>query len=267
MNKTEDDNRYLVPALQRGLHILRMFRRNRQVIGAPEMAAELGIPRTTVFRLLQTLEHMGFVRRTNGDRDYRLGVGVLSLGFEYLASQEINELARPILERLRDRTGFATHLVAREGRDVVYLLRVPGYSVLNTSIVVGTRLPAHATIMGRVLLSDLSESELDELFAGQALSARSPKTPTTLNELKRLLREDRERGYVISESFYERGINAIAAPVRDSSGRVIAVINLIAREGEAAGDKLHGELLRQVLDAADEISASLDYRPRVAANG
>ncbi len=261
MSKVDEKNPYLVPALQRGLQILRMFRRDRQVLGAPEIAAELGIPRTTVFRLLQTLEHMGYIRRANGDRDYRLGVAVLTLGFEFLASQEINELARPILERLRDRTGFATHLVAREERDVVYLLRIPGYSVLNTSIVVGTRLPAHATIMGRVLLSDLTDDELDALYAGQTLSARSPQTPTTIEALKALLREDRKRGYVISESFYERGINAIAAPVRDASGRVVAVINLIARDGEAGSDQLGGELLRHVLDAAEEISASLDYQP------
>ncbi len=262
---SKGSNRYLVPGLLRGLEILRLFSRERQVLGAPDIALELGIPRTTVFRLLQTLEHAGYVVRAESGRDYRLGIGVLNLGFAYLASQELTELARPVLERLRDDTGCATHLCVRDGRDVVYLLRVPGRSVVSSSVGVGTRLPAHATSLGRVFLADLEAQELAELYAGATLTRHSAHTPGTLGELTRLLQADRERGYVISEGFYEKGINAIAGPVRDAGGRVVAVINLIARDGEADSAQLHGDLLERVLAAAAQLSAALAYQPRAAA--
>jgi DNA-binding IclR family transcriptional regulator len=258
----QTENPYPVPGLQRGLEILRLFRRDRPQLSAPEIARELDIPRTTVFRLLQTLEHMGFVVRTPNERDYRLGTAVLTLGFEFLASQEITELARPVLEQLRSSTGLSCHLVIRDGRWVVYLARFAGRSAFNSSISVGTRLPAHATALGRMLLADLSEQELNALYPDEQLEAHTPKTPKTLAQLKALLAEDRQRGYVISESFYEKGINAIAAPVRDASGRAVAVINLIARDGEVDAGDLHGRLLDQVLGAAAELSLNFDYQPR-----
>ncbi|MFZ1388063.1 MAG: IclR family transcriptional regulator [Thiolinea sp.] len=255
----DKDNAYLVPGLMRGLDILRMFRRDRQVLDAPEIAEELGIPRTTVFRLLQTLESAGFIVKANGGRSYQLGVAVLGLGFAFLATQDITELARPILERLRDNTRFATHLVIRDGRDVVYLLRFPGHSALNFNIGVGTRLPAHATSMGRVLLSELSAKKLEELYHDSPLVSTSNQTPLNLIDLKALLEQDRQRGYIISEGFFEKGINAIAVPVREASGRIVAVINLIVREGEVERERLYGELLEQVLSAAQQLSLGLGY--------
>ena len=141
-----DEARYLVPGLARGLEILRLFSRERRAIAPPEMAKELGIPRSTVFRLVQTLEQMGFLERTEGGHAYRLGVAVLGLGFEYLASLEITELARPVLEQLRDDTGLTTHLVIRDGRDVVIVFKAVGRSRFTSSVNVGTRLPAHATV-------------------------------------------------------------------------------------------------------------------------
>lgn len=264
MSQEQESNRYLVPGLQRGLEILRMFRRSRPILAAPEIAQELAIPRTTVFRLLQTLEQSGFVVRTGGDREYRLGLAVLSLGFEYLASQDLTDLASPILQRLRDSTGCATHLVIRDGRDVLYLLRFPGISVINSSISVGTRLPAHATVMGRLFLADLTARELAELYPETRLETYTPQTPRTPSDLTRLLAGDLGRGYLVSEGYYEKGINAVAAPVRDRGDRVIAAINLIAREGEADSKRLHGELVSPVLAAAAELSASLDNQ-RIAA--
>ena len=108
---SDSPQRYIVPGLERGLKILRKFNRDRTEISAPIVAKELGIPRSTVFRLMQTLDHMGFIEKVKNSGNYRLGIGVLSLGFEFLASLEITEIARPILEKLRDDTGFSSHLV------------------------------------------------------------------------------------------------------------------------------------------------------------
>src|SRR5688572_15436330 len=122
-----EKNRYIVPGLERGLRLLQLFSRQQRTLGAPEIAKALGVPRSTVFRLIQTLEQLDFLERAaNGS--YQLGPAVLRVGFEYLASLEITELARPIVEKLRDRTGFAAQLSVRDGRDAVVVLKMSATS-------------------------------------------------------------------------------------------------------------------------------------------
>lgn len=254
-------NRYLIPGLRRGLAILSLFNRNRIEIGAPEIAKELSIPRSTVFRLLATLEYLGFLERAKNGHDYRLGVAVLKLGFEYLGALEITELAQPVLERLRDDTGFTAHLAIRSGQEVVFVLKAIANAALVSSVAIGTRLPAHATVLGRVFLADLSDVEMRELYPFEKLESFSSQTPKTVDELIGLVRSDGARGYAISEAFFERGICAIAAPVRDASGRVVAAINIIIPEMSADKKELHGSLAHRVTAAAQELSFYLDYNP------
>jgi DNA-binding IclR family transcriptional regulator len=252
--------RYLVPGLQRGLEILRCFSRDRTEITAAEIAKELGIPRSTVFRLMTTLEYLGFLERSRDGRDYRLGVAVLTLGFEYLASLEITERARPILEKLRGETGFNSHLVIRDGRDIVFVLKVSAPSSFVGSVMVGTRLPAHATVLGRVFLAYMDDAQLRALYPKGKLESYSPQTPTSLDELKKILVGDRARGYAISENFFERGISAIAAPVFDTEGTVAAAIHVTVPEGGATSEELHGAIAAKVVAAAKNLSHQLDYR-------
>jgi len=255
-----DEARYPVPGLARGLEILRLFSHDRRSIAPPEIAKELGIPRSTVFRLMQTLEQMGFLERAEGRHAYRLGVAVLGLGFEYLASLEITELARPVMEQLRDDTGLTTHLVIRDGRDVVVVFKAVGNSRFTSSVNVGTRLPAHATVLGRVMLADLSDAELRSLYRGCRLRTFSGQTPTTIEALQELVRRDGRRGYALSESFFESGISAIAAPVRNMSGRVVAAIN-VTITGDTAESERKRQLADRVMRAAGELSRALSYRP------
>ncbi|MBT3992292.1 MAG: IclR family transcriptional regulator [Rhodospirillaceae bacterium] len=253
--------KYIVPGLQRGLQILRSFNRNRTEIGAPEIAKELGIPRSTVFRLMQTLEFMGFLEKVKNTSDYRLGVGVLALGFEFLASLEVTELARPVLEKLRDDTGFSAHLVIRDGWDVVFVVKAAAKSTFASAVNIGTRLPAHGTVLGRMLLADLSTVELKQVYPTGKLSKFSDQTPTTLGELTKILEQDRERGYAISEAYFENGIGSIAAQVRDSSRRVVAAINVTYQDGTVERADVEGKILQRVLQAAEELSRQLNYHP------
>lgn len=247
-----------VPALTRGLDILRLFKRARPVIAAPEMARELGIPRSTVHRLTQVLEAMGFLQRTNGGRDYTLGPAVLTIGFEYLGSLDVVGLAEPVLMRLRDDTGYSAHLVTRNGTEIVYLSRYPGRTTISSTISVGATLPAHATVIGRVLLADLPPQDLRPLYPGSSLTRYTDQTPTTLAKLEVLLTEDRRRGYVAGTSFFEPGLTTVAAPVRDRSGRVIAAISVTALGVTIAPEVIHGALKDRVCAAAAAISAMLD---------
>lgn len=261
MTGKSDEERYLVPGLARGVEILRMFSRDRHRITAPEMARELGIPRSTVFRLVQTLEHLGLLESDDGGHGHRLGVGLLGLGFEYVASLDITEVGRSELEALRDATGYASHIVVRDGTDVIVILKVPGRSAFSGSLNVGARLPAHATVLGRVLLADLASETVRDLYRDRSLGTFSDQTPGDIDALLNLLAQDRARGYAVSQSFFESGISSVAAPIRDHSGNVIAAINVtVAGEAEIAEP-----VIAEVRRRADAISSLLNYRPATAA--
>jgi len=246
-----------VPGLERGLNLLRLFKRARPTISPPEMARELGIPRSTVHRLLTTLEAMDFLRRVEGGGAYALGPAVLGIGFEYLGSLDIVQLANPVLARLSEATNGSAHLAVRSGTEMVYLARHARNAAITSNVAVGTSLPAHATVIGRMVLADLSSAELHALYGGKRLARYSDQTPTSFAALAALLTEDRGRGYGVSNSFFERGVTSVAAPVRDHSGRVVAAINVTLIDAGLDERALHGELKDRVCAAASAISAML----------
>ena len=246
-----------VPGLERGLNILRLFRRNRTAIGAPEMARELGIPRSTVHRLVQTLEEMGFLRRAEHGGAYALGPAVLTIGFEYLGSLDIVQLSNPVLARLRDETNYSTHLAVRNGTEIVYLSRHASRATIASNVSVGSALPAHATVIGRVILADLGAAELAALYPGKRLKTYTEQTPPNLAALATILAEDRERGYAYSTSFFERGVTSLAAPVRDPSGKVVASVSAVTVDMALDEHFVRGALKDRVVAAAAEISELL----------
>ncbi|MHC6226797.1 IclR family transcriptional regulator [Pseudomonas sp. X10] len=254
----ENQDKYIVPGLERGLLLLCEFSRQNRTLTAPELARRLELPRSTIFRLLTTLETMGFVTRSGNE--YRLGMSVLRLGFEYLASLELTELGQPLLARLCDRLNYPSNLVVRDGRSIVYVAKVSPPSVFSSAVTVGTRLPAHATVLGRILLEDLSLAELRELYPEEHLEQYSLCTPKTVLELFDLVQADRLRGYVSGEGFFESTISTVAAPVRDASGRVVAALGVTIPTVQI-GHVNFDNLLGQVRGSADELSRLLNYTP------
>lgn len=250
--------RYTVPGLERGLRVLCEFSRREPVLTAPELARRLGVPRSTVFRLLQTLEQMGFVERTGDGYSYRLGLAVLRLGFEYLGSLGIVELGRPILERVRDQTGYGTSLVVRDEREVVFVLRAAPHSPFASSVAVGTRLPAHATVLGHALLCGHTLAQLRALYPDSQLPRRGEQTPANAEQLFERVQAVRERGHVVSEGFYETHISTVCAPVFGEGGEVVAALGLTV-PGSALPADDRPRLIAAVCGAAAELSALLNY--------
>ncbi len=265
MTEPDDRDRYIVPALDRGLKLLRGFTRETPAMGLGDIAAANGLPRATAFRLIRTLETLGYLRRVDGTKTYRLGPAVLSLGFEYLASVDLPEIARPALEGLRDRTAASAHLAIRDRDEIVYLCRVAGRSALTRNIRVGTCLAAHGSSMGRVLLADLAADELAALYVGHAFRRYTDQTPASLDELRAMLRDDAKRGYVLSRSFHERGVVSVAAAVRDTTGDAVAAINVTAADNSIAAGALEGAILDDVVATAKTISTWLGAETRAAA--
>lgn len=242
-----------VPGLERGIAILRLFRRDRAMLGAPEIAADLGLPRSTAHRLLLSLVELGMLRRTDNGR-FMLDAGVLTLGYEYLASADITDLAAPILERLRNDTNWSTHLAIRQGASIVYLSRYASRAAVTRNISVGTSLPAHATVMGRVLLSDLEPTELRALYADVPLPSGSPASPRDVGALEQMLLADRRRGHAASDGYYEPDVHVVAAPVHDATLKIVAAINATA-VGAGAHDQ--AGVTQRVLAAARALSRLL----------
>ena len=252
-----DADKYNVPALERGLRLLGEFGRDNRTLGAPELARRLGLPRSTVFRMLCTLESLGFIERTGND--YRLGLAVLRLGFEYLSSLDLTELGQPVTARLCEATRYPCNLVVRDHRHIVYVAKVTPPTLLSSSVRIGTRLPAHATVLGRVLLQDLGLTALRAVFPQASLEAFSPHTPLTTLDLFHLVQGDRARGYALGEGFFEANISTVAAPVRDHSGRVVAALGITIPSSQFDADVLDG-LIAGVCEAALELSTLLNYQ-------
>ncbi|MAF05916.1 IclR family transcriptional regulator [Herbaspirillum huttiense] len=256
----ESQDKYSVPGLERGLRLLCEFSRQDKTLSAPELARRLDIPRSTVFRLLATLERMGFVERADGGRDYRLGMSVLRLGFEYLASLELTEIGRPLLDRLRDEIGYSCNLVVRDGRSIVYVAKSVTQTAFTSHVNVGTRLPAHATVLGRVLLEDLTLPQLRTLYPEEHLEVFSSNTPKTVVELFDMVQADKERGFVLQEGFFETSISTVAAPVRDHSGHVVAALGATIPSPHIDASQLD-VIVSRVRETAAELSRLLDHAP------
>lgn len=250
---------YAVPGLQRGLAILSLLGRGRPVVSVADIARELKIPRATCFRLVWTLARDGYLVRDRNGSEFRLGPKVLTIGFGYLHSQDFIETARPILEQLRDRIGASTHMGVLEGAEVLYLVRAPSRQRLSSNRYVGSRLAAHCSSLGRALLFDHTSEEIAELFEGRSMAAPNENSPCTPAALARAIAEDREKGYVAGR--FIDGIMSVAAPVRDSAGRITAAINVSDYEYLECMKAVDDGLKDAVVETAFEISKRLGFQP------
>jgi DNA-binding IclR family transcriptional regulator len=244
-------------SLERGIAVLRQFGRDRPALAATELGAALGIPRSSLHRLLGEMVDLGLLRRT-GDARYALDAGVLLLGHACLASHDVATLAGPVLEDLCARTGWTTSLAVRRGTSIVYLARCRGTGAVTENVSVGSSLPADATLMGRLLLSDMAVEDLRALYDGHVFGDRGDAVPASLAALEAQLRDDRGADCLVSEGYYESGLAVVAAPVRESGGRMVAAINATC----AGTDARDAQRVRPaVIAAAAKLSALLGAQP------
>ena len=259
---SDDGDRYIVPALRRGLSVLRLFSRDRRVVTLPEIVRELGMPRATAFRLAHTLEADGYLQRAPHSNAFQLGLNVLSLGFEYLGSMDLLDIARPALEDLRDRLDLSVHMGVRDGTDIVYVVSLPSQHRLRSNVSVGTRSPAHANSIGRATLFDLSLEDLRALYRGVRMERFSEQTPTTVDALYQRIDEERRLGFVSWRSAIIPGIATVSAPIRDADGRIVAALNISDYESLPVMQEQNGRVKDEVLRTAAAVSQRLGYRPR-----
>lgn len=241
-----------IEALARGLDVVRCFKPGQASMSLSEIAAATGLARPTVRRILLTLEELGYVRVA--DRGFALTPRVLDLGMAYINALNMWDLARPHMCRLVDQTGESTSMAQLDGGDIVYVARVAVPKIVTLAVTIGTRFPAPATSMGKVLLAALDPGELTAVLAQPSRSGITPRWRPERDELEAALRQIRARGWALADQDLAAGIRSVATGVRDGRGRVVAAINVTVHAAETSVEKLTEEHLPRLLRAAADIS-------------
>ncbi|WP_051940365.1 IclR family transcriptional regulator [Stenoxybacter acetivorans] len=255
----EQEADYQVPALQRGLRILEMFSGSSRVLTTAQMAQQLGVSSSAIYRIVQTLTQMGYLYKKDKTH-YELGSRVMMNGFSWLASRDIVDVAAPHLNELRNRSSCSCHLAVRDQTDALYIYRAYAYQRLAVNVPIGTRLPCHATALGRVLLCALNHESLNQLYRHVLLDTyTASQSPQSLPELQATIEEDRRRGWVEHQSDFA---TSLAAPICDYTGNITAAINLSVADALLDNDNVRRQLLSLLLDCATKISLSLGCQSR-----
>ncbi|MGW4780472.1 IclR family transcriptional regulator domain-containing protein [Streptomyces filamentosus] len=242
-------------SLARGLDVLRAFGAVRGPARLTDLARLAGLPRATARRSLITLCHLGYVREDPGG--FVLLPRVLGLGHSLLSALTLPDIATPHLVRLVRTVRESASVAVLDGDDIRYVARVAGSRLLRIDIVVGTRLPAYATSMGRVLLGALPENERDARLGRIVPEALTPRTLTGSGALREAVAATAERGFGWVEEELEEGLRSVAVPVPDGTGRVVAALNVALGAGRCTPEESLAVLLPQLRETAGRISADL----------
>lgn len=245
-----------VQSVERALAILDILARSGEA-GVTAIAKELGVHKSTAFRLVTTLEQGGLVEQSEERRKYRLGMGILRLAGATTARLDLVQEARPISRRLAATTGETVNIAVLADRAALYLDQVAGSSSLQSHNWVGQHIPLHATSNGKVLLSGLDDAELVRVL-GTDLPAFTDATVTDLELLRKEIAEVRERGYGTAVDELEVGLTAVAAPIHNAHGDVIAAISVSGPTFRLVDTQL-ADAIAALLAAAREISYRLGW--------
>jgi IclR family transcriptional regulator, pca regulon regulatory protein len=244
-----------VQSLERGLSVILAFDADHRELALSEVARSAGITRAATRRFLLTLVKLGYVNVSHGR--FSLRPRVLELGYAYLSTLGLPEVAQPHIERLVARVNESSSISVLDDTDVVYVARVPTRRIMSITLAVGTRLPAFVTSMGRVLLAGLPDDELGERLDRIEVVRMTPHTVKDKDALRKILEAVRRQGYAATDEELEEGLRSVAVPIRNASGSVTAALNLSVHVSRASMAVLRRDLLPLALEAAAGIEDDL----------
>ena len=244
-----------VQSLERGLAVIKAFDADDRTLTLSEVARKTGLTRAAARRFLHTLAELGYVRCDG--RQFSLRPLVLELGYAYLSGLSLPEVAMPHMEDLTARTHESTSISVLDEEMVVYVARVAAKRIMTVGINVGTRFPAYATSMGRVLLAHAAADWLQGYLARVELVAATSHTVATRAELEQALETVRVQGYALVDQELEVGLRSVAVPIHDPAGRVVAAMNSSTHVSRGAADEVVAELVPQLRRTAAAIEADL----------
>jgi len=255
---TSSSPRQFVNGFARGLKVIRAFGEGAERLTLTQVASRAGLTRAGARRLLLTLQELGYASHIG--RQYFLTPKVLSLGYAYISSMPLWNIAQPILGRLVRETNETCSISVLDDTDVVYILRIPVHRILSVGGNVGSRLPAYATSMGRVLLGQLSSQEISQLLEKVEMVPYTPTTTTDVNKLKKLIFQDYERGYSWFEGELEENISGLSVPIYNGKKKIIAALNISFNRPRITRDVAVRKYLSALKLAAEQMSRSMIMR-------
>lgn len=251
---TSSDREY-VQGFERGVAVIKTFGAQRPQLTVTEVAAQTGLGRAVARRYLLTLERLGYV--TAHGPYYALTPRVLEIGFAYMSTMTVAEVARPFMAHVVGTLHESCSVGVLDGFDVFYVARTNPQRIMTTNLAIGSRLPAHATAMGHVLLAYLAPPLLDAYLANAPLGALTDRTITDKAALRRVLQTVRRQGWAENDGESEKGVRTVAVPIFDRSGDVVAAINLAGHASRVTMRELRRDHLPVLQQAATDISKSL----------
>jgi IclR family transcriptional regulator, pca regulon regulatory protein len=248
-------NSDFVQSLDRGLAVIRAFGPDRERLSLSEVARATGLTRAAARRFLLTLVKLGYVR--SDGREFSLRPRVLELGYAYLSGLTLPEVAAPHVEELVARLHESSSISVLDGHQIVYVVRVPTKRIMTVAISVGTRFPAYATSMGRVLLAAMGEDELGRYLSEVSLEPLTSRTVTDPVGLRAILGQVARQGYAIVDQELEEGLRAVAAPIRGAADVGMAAINVSTHASRVSLTAMRAEIVPALLATAARIEADL----------
>jgi IclR family transcriptional regulator, pca regulon regulatory protein len=252
---------YTIDALVRGIQVLALFTQDSPMLTQAEIVERTGFNKSMVFRILSTLEALGYLERHPDTKRYRPSLKVLQLGFTALNSMEVRQVAKLHLERLAQLTDETASLAVLDGLHIVYIDRMRNRAIVGVLLGVGSRVPAHSTSLGKVLLADLPTEELTALLAQTKLDAFTPHTIVDQAALLYELATIRTQGYAVSDEELALGLRGVSAPIRDHTQNAVAAINVSGPSRTLNMERLEQHIKPAVIDTAYQISLALGYVP------
>jgi IclR family pca regulon transcriptional regulator len=247
-----------VQSLARGLAVLQAFSSEHRRLTLSEVARQTGLTRATARRVLLTLESLGYAR--SDGREFELTPKVLDIGYAYLSSLDLSQIAEADMERLVEHTQESCSAAVLDGVEIVYVARMPTKRIMAISLGLGSRLPAFCTSMGRVLLADLPEEQVRDMLKRVELPKLTPRTITDIDGLCKELALVRSRGWALVDQEMEVGLRSVAAPLRNARGAAVAALNVSSSTLRVDLKKLREDFLPALLETAERINTRLQRR-------
>jgi IclR family pca regulon transcriptional regulator len=250
--------REFVQGLERGLAVIRSFSPEAPRLTIAQVAERTGLTRAAARRYLMTLEALGYVIQ-DGDR-FSLTPRLLDLGFTYLSTLGVTSVVQPFMEQVTDALHESCSVSVLDDHDVVYIARRAANRIMSINLAVGSRLPAHATSMGKVLLAYLPPDELEYYLESVEREPLTANTVVDDEALRVVLEEVRANGWAVADEESELGVRSAAAPLVGRDGEVHAAINVSAHAARVSLEQLKADYLPVLLEAARGISEALGAR-------
>jgi len=253
----DDERGDFVQSLARGLAVIRAFDAENPALTLSDAARRAGVSRAAARRLLLTLVALGYAE--SDARLFRLRPKVLELGFSYLHGTGLWGAAQPVMVELVERLHESCSAAVLDGDDIVYVARVPTRTrIMSITLGLGSRLPAHLTSMGRVLLAALPPAELEQRLAALGrVEARTERTLTDVDALRRAIARVRTQGFALLDQELEPGLRSVAVPVHGPGGAVIAALNVGTHASRVTMEDLRGRVLPALRETAEAVSRAM----------